>query len=194
MRKIIGFKLALSPRDIQRRAKKAQVALDALAMGEAELQKLSGEAAKMLRPGLLFDTFAHPDPEQSLLSPIPGLAYSLALITLGEGWLEVAADLGAQTPSLACLMPLIRDSALDESLRFASSLIEEEAKKDSCELSPISKLSEPAALEAALRKLEGAKIGLSLADGALSPQPALACALSWVAKAKSRSKGSGKSR
>lgn len=187
MRKIIGFKLALKVREIQRRAKKSKLDLEAAGLGEGELQDLLDQAAKAIIPAVLFDTFSDPE-DQSLLSPMPGLAYSLVLATLGCGLENLKDKSRQENPLPPALWSLVEESALKESLRFATSLIEDEAAKDSCELSPITPLAEPSALEAALRKLEGAKIGVSLSEGRLVPSASLAVSLSWLSKSKARGK------
>lgn len=186
MRKIIGFKLALRPKEIQRRAKKAKFALEAAGLAEPELQAALEDALKAVKPAVLFDTFVHPDPDQALLSPLPGLAYSLVLAALGPGFEELAGARAAQKPEQAPLWPLIQEHALEECVRFVSSLLADEAAKDSCELSPITALCEAGALEAAVRKLDGSKIGVQAADGRLSPSASTAVSLSWLAKSKAK--------
>ncbi len=171
MRKIIGFKLALRLKELQRRAKKAKVALP----DDAQLQTLLDACLKTVTPSVLFETFDHSDGDQSLLSPMPGLAYSLVLATLG-----------ARPSSDSPLDRLIDDYALDECVRFVASLLEDEAAKDSCELSPISALSEEPALEAVIKKLDGGKIGVGILNGRLSPAASTAVSLSWLAKSKAK--------
>lgn len=175
MRKIIGFKLALRIKEIQRRGKKAKLVLPE----EPQLQEILDAALKAIKPSVLFETFDHTDADQKLLSPMPGLAYSLVLATLGEGFTAFAAEHGK-------LGGLIADTALDECVRFCTSLLEDEAAKDSCELSPINSLSDDAALEAAVAKLDGGKIGTSVENGRLAPSASVAVSLSWLAKSKAK--------
>ena len=178
MRKVIGFKLNLRLKEIQRRAKKAK--LDA--GPEAELQDLLTRASAAIKPGVLFETYQHSDPDQPLLSPVPGLAFSAILITLGEGFTRLADA----TPSP--LWPVIADAALDEGLRFAANIVTDDALKEGCELSPITNLTEAAPLEALLRKLDGAKIGVRLDEGRLLPAASLAASLCWLARSKAKGK------
>ena len=184
MRKIKAFKIALRPHEIKRRAKKAKLDLDAAGFPEPALAKLLERTAKGLLPGVVFDTYGHPDPDQPLLSPMPGLAYSLILATLGDGVGPVAA----REPSVpAALWPMIEEHALEESVRFASGLLADEAEKDNCELSPLTPLSAAAAIAAALRKLDAsAKLGVTAEDGRLSPAASLAVSQSWLAKSKAK--------
>lgn len=186
MRKIIGFKLPLRLKEIQRRAKKAGVALEAAGLDEPRLQALLAEAARSVKPGVVFDTFSGPDPDQPALSPLPGLAFSLVVATLGAAY--EAFEQNNTRPELEGLWPVLREAALDEAVRFAAGLINDEAVLESCELSPITPLTEPAAIETALRKLDGAKLGVSFADGRLLPAPSCVVSLSWLSKSKTKGK------
>ena len=67
MRKVIGFKISVRFKEIQRRAKKAKVDLAALSLGDVELQALADEVLKAAKPAVVFDTFSQSDPEQTLL-------------------------------------------------------------------------------------------------------------------------------
>lgn len=184
MRKIKGFKLPLRPHEVKRRAKKAGVDLEAAGLGaEPALLKFLDRASKSLNAGVLFDTFAHPDPDVNLLSPMPGLAYSLVLASLGESF-EPIKEKEASIP--AALWPVLEQAGLDEAVRFASNLLADDAEKDGCELSPINALVSAEALQAAVRKLDGAKLGVSAEGGRLTPPASLCVSLSWLAKSKAK--------
>jgi hypothetical protein len=184
VRKIKGFKLVLRPHEVKRRARKAGVDLEAAGQTELVLGKTLERLAKALTPGVLFDTFGAPDPDQSSLSPMPGLAYSLILGSLGEGFPASVREKESALPPK--LWPVLEECGLDECVRFASNIIADEAEKDNCELSPINSLSESPALEAVVRKLDGAKLGVSLNGGKLSPLASIAVSLSWLAKSKAK--------
>ncbi len=186
MRKIKGFKLTLRPHVVKQRSKKSKLDLEAAGLNELVLGKFLERASKALTPGVVFDTFGHPDDEQSLLSPMPGLAYSLILASLGEGFGPIR-EKEAAIPE--ALWPILEEHALDEAVRFASTLIADEAEKDNCELSPLNPISAAEALEAALRKLDAsAKLGVTFAEGRLSPAASLAVSQSWLAKSKAKRK------
>lgn len=186
MRKIKGFKLVLRPHEVKRRARKAGLDLEASGLGEPVLSKTLERLAKSIVPAVLFDTFGHPDPDQSVLSPLPGLAYSLILASLGpETFPAAVREKEASLP--AGLWPVLDETALDECVRFASNILADEAEKDNCELSPINVLADGAAHEAVVRKLDGAKLGISvLGGGGLSPSASVAVSLSWLAKTKAK--------
>ncbi|MDP3542391.1 MAG: hypothetical protein Q8T11_07995 [Elusimicrobiota bacterium] len=184
MRKIKGFKLTLRAHVIKQRSKKARIDLEAAGLEELPLAKFLERASKALVPGVVFDTFGHPDADQATLSPLPGLAYSLILASLGDGFGPFREKESAVPEKL---WPLLEEHALDEAVRFASALIADEAEKDNCELSPLNPISTPEALEAALRKLDaGTKLGVTLADGRLVPSACLAVSQSWLAKSKAK--------
>jgi hypothetical protein len=186
MRKVRGFKLALRAAEVKRRAKKAGLDLAAIGLGEEELHKLLTGAAKTLAPGVLFETFKHPDADAGSLSPIPGLAYSLVLATLGPGFTPAKERARESSAELYALWGLIESAALDEAVRFAAGLLEEEAAKEACTLSPWTPLSEPAVLETALRKLDAGKIEVRLHEGRLDPPATTAVSLSWLAQSRAR--------
>lgn len=184
MRKIKGFKLTLRAHVVKQRSRKGRIDLEAAGLGELPLAKFLERASKALTPGVVFDTFGHPDADQALLSPMPGLAYSLILASLGEGFGPFREK---EPPVPEKLWPVLEEHALEEAVRFASALIADEAEKDNCELSPLNPLSQPEALEAALRKLDaGAKLGVTLAEGRLVPPASLAVSQSWLAKSKAK--------
>jgi len=181
MRKIKGFKLDIRPHEFRRRAKKAGFDLALEEFSDPALGGTLDQLTKAVTPAVLFDTFGHPDPDQPLLSPLPGLAYSVILATLGEGHIRI----GPEKPGFD-FWPIFVDTALDSCVRFASALIADEAQKDNCELSPLTALHDAMALDAALRKLDGAKLGVSAADGRLSPSASLVVSLSWLARSKAK--------
>ncbi|MBI4061994.1 MAG: hypothetical protein HY403_11265 [Elusimicrobia bacterium] len=184
MRKIKGFKLALRPHAVKQRAKKARIDLPAAGLADSALEQLLARVSKGLLPGVVFDTFGHPDADQPLLSPMPGLAYSLILAGLGEG---VSAFRAQEPGAPEQLWPILEEHALDEAVRFASALIADEAEKDNCELSPLNPISGAEALAAALRKLDaGAKLGVTLDGGRLVPSASLVVSQSWLARSKAK--------
>ncbi|HAM35806.1 MAG TPA: hypothetical protein DEB40_13325 [Elusimicrobia bacterium] len=188
MRKVKGFKIVLRPAEIKRRAKKAGLDVAAMGLDDPALGDVLAEAAKAIVPGVLYETFKQPDPDAPALSPIPGLAYSLVLATLGPGFGASREAARAASAEMYALWGLIEETALDEAVRFATSLLEQEAAKESCVLSPLSALQDAAVLETVVRKLDGSKLEIRLHEGRLDPAPSGAVSLSWVAQSKSRGK------
>lgn len=184
MRKIKGFKLTLRPHVVKQRSRKHHVDLEAAGLGDLPLGKFLERMSKAYVPGVVFETYGAPDADAPLLSPMPGLAYSVILASIE---IDLAALQQKEPSAPEGLWPILEEHALDEAVRFASGLIADEAEKENCELSPLNPLSQEAALEAVLRKLDGqAKLGVTLDGGKLSPAASLAVSQSWLAKSKAK--------
>ena len=188
MRKVKGFKLSLRPGEIRRRAKKAGIDLLDLGLDDIELGRLVAQTAKGMAPAVLFDTFKHPDADAGALSPIPGLAYSVILATLGPGFAPAKERAKAISSQMYAVWGLMEEIALDEAVRFAAAILADEAGRESCVLSPWNFIQEPAVLQTVLAKLDGAKIEVRLQDGRLDPAASAVASLSWLAQAKARGK------
>ncbi len=186
MRKIRGFKLVPKAADVRRRAKKAGLDLAALGMGDDELQRFLSQTVKTILPSVLFETFKHPDADAAALSPIPGLAYSVILATLGPGFSPAKEKSRESSSEMYALWGLVEAAALDEAVRFTAALLEEDAAKESCTLSPWNAIQEPATLEIVLRKLDAGKIDVRQHEGRLDPAATAAASLSWLAQARAR--------
>lgn len=188
MRKIRGFKLNIRPKEIQRRAKKAKLDLAAIGAGdEPALNALIAPFVKSAKASVLYESFPGEE-EQNILSPVPGVGYSLCLATLGIELADYAAHCSQQNPSLAPLYEIMAQSALDDATRFVLGLVEDEAKAEHFELSPMQLLSDAPALEAIVARLEGAKINVAASPEGLKPKHSSAFSLSWLARSKSRAR------
>ncbi|MDE2314706.1 MAG: hypothetical protein KGL04_11095 [Elusimicrobia bacterium] len=192
MRKIIGFRIEIRAHEILRRAKKAGLKPEDAGLDAGRVELLATDAVKAANPAVLFETFPPTDPDSSELSSMPGLAYSLILATLGTGFEAARSKARQETPEQAAWWPVLEEIALDEIFRFASALITDEAAKESCTISPLSKFSDPAVLRKALAKIDSGKIGVTLTDGGFSPAPSSAASLSWLAKSTAKSRGPGR--
>ncbi len=189
MRKIIGFRIDIRAHEILRRAKKAGLKPEDAGLDAGRVELLATDAVKAASPAVLFETFPPTDPDSAELSSMPGLAYSLILATLGTGFEAALAKARQETPEQTAWWTLIEEIALDEIFRFASALITDEAAKESCTISPLSKFSDPAVLRKALAKIDSGKIGVTRTDGGFSPAPSSAASLSWLAKSTAKSRG-----
>jgi len=184
MRKIRGFKLNPRAREIQRQAKKAKLDLAALGLdSEAPLAADTARFMASVHASALYDCLP---PGSSSLSPIPGLACSLVIVTLGPDSDAFIERERLSSPDRGRLFEIMAKAALDDATRFVLGLVEEEAKEERCELSPIQLLTEDAALKSAVSRLEGHKIGVAASDAGLRPVHTAAFSLSWLSRAKSR--------
>ena len=188
MRKIRGFKINLRPKEIQRRAKKAKVDLTAAGAGdEPALNALIAPFVKTAKASVLYESFPAEE-DQNVLSPVPGLAYSLCLATLGVELDDYITLCASQKPEQAPVLEIMAQAALEDATRFVQGLVEDEAKVEHFELSPMQLLSDVPALEAIVTRLEGAKINVSAAADGLKPTHSSAFSLSWLARAKSKTR------
>src|SRR5262249_16007559 len=114
--------------------------------------------------------------------------YSLCLATLGQeidGYIELARQ---QTPEKEPLLKIMAETALEDATRFVLGLVEDEAKEEHCELSPLQVLTDQPALTAIVSRLEGHKINVAVSDSGLTPTHTSAFSMSWMARSKSRTR------
>lgn len=190
MRKIRDFRLRISHKELRRRARSV-VDLASLGLSEdrrddRKFEVLVDAFSARLKPAVLFESFSSESTETAELSPLPGLAHTLALITLGPGAAEAQAEARTESEARGKLLDLMALMAGEEAVQFVANLLKDEVEEERCELSPIHYLSDPEALSLAFRKLDGAKIGLSLEAGRLLPEGSAAFCLSWVSRGRSR--------
>ncbi len=187
MKKIRGFKLALHPKELRRRLRKS---VDFAALGlqeEAAFQRHLDAMARRLSPAVLFDSLGPESAQTAALAPIPGLAHTVGLLTLGPGTEAYLASEDAAGAGRGALARLLLQAAVESSVFFVTDLLKDELEEERCELSPIHYLSDPAKTAALFDKLQGGKIGLRSAQGTLSPAFSAAFCLSWISKPRSRS-------
>ncbi|MHB2026460.1 MAG: hypothetical protein ACYCPQ_07460 [Elusimicrobiota bacterium] len=182
MRKIVGFRINIRVHEILRRAKKKGLSLDSSGIKSEVLEQIALAAIKAAHPAVIFETFTSSDPDSPTLSSMPGLAYSLILATLGLGFEAARQSWNERAPEQSPWWEIIQDIGLDEIFRFTAGLITDEAGKESCEISPLNTITDAAALEKALSKIDAGKIGISLNGGKLAPDPSCAASLAWLAK------------
>jgi hypothetical protein len=186
VRKIRGFRLALHARELRRRLRRA-ADLPGLGLDDESLfeKHLKGFGAR-LEPSVVFESFGADSTDTAALSPLPGLAHTIGLVTLGpdaDAYLAEQRESGARHAKLAeCL----RKVALEEGVRFVIGLIAEEVEDERCDLSPIHYVLDPDALAFLLEKLSAAKIRVELSSGTLRPECSAAFCLSWIARPRGR--------
>lgn len=187
MRKIKGFKLNLKIKEIQRRAKKAKIDLvEAGCAQDAELTALLTTFTGRTKPSVVFESFTAET--HSALAPVPGLAYSLAITTLGAEVDDYVQQVAIEKPARGPLLKIIGETALDDAARFVLNLVEDEAREERCELSPIQSLTDPAALRTIAEKLEAHKINVEADDNGFKPAHSSAFSISWLSRAKTKSR------
>ena len=180
MKKIRNFRLRLHFKDIRRRAKR-KFDLDALDLGDANLVDWLDEAERRMSPAVIYESFG-PDSETIDLAPIPGLAHTIGIATLGPGVSKMIEEAAARSEERGRMCEMIARVALDQSVQFVLNLLKDDVEKDRCELSPIQIVEEAEPLKRLYDKLGGAKIEVDLTDGRLAPALTRAFCLSWILK------------
>ncbi|MDE2292169.1 MAG: hypothetical protein KGL53_08810, partial [Elusimicrobia bacterium] len=180
MRKIRDFNMRLPFKEIRRRVLRGSPA--PAGHDDARLLALLQRAEKALKPSVLFDSFGPDSPETASLAPIPGVAHTLAVTTLGPAFAPALDELRTDAPSYQKALEAAAAVAGERSVQFVLSLIKDDVEDERCDLSPIQYLDDPEALSRVLAKLDGAKIGVSQEAGALAPSFSRAFCVSWIAR------------
>lgn len=187
MKKIRGFKLSLHPKDLRRRLRKS---VDFAALGlqeEAAFQDHVDALTRRLSPAVLFDSLGPESAQTAAMAPIPGLAHTVGLLTLGPDTQPTLDAEDAAGAGRGALARLLLQASVEASIQFVTDLLKDELEEERCELSPIHYLADPVQVAALFDRLQGGKIGLRLAEGALSPAFSAAFCLSWISRPRSRS-------
>lgn len=187
MKKIRNFNLRLHYKDIRQRARR-KFDLNKLGLDDANLLKLLREVEGKLEPAVIYESFGADHEETAKLAPVPGLAHTLGLATLGPKLGSFIVETREISSARGDLLELVAASALKQSVNFVASLLKGELEAEQCELSPIEYLDNPDAVRAVYDKLDGPKILLELRGGELSPDYSQAFCLSWMAKRRGKKK------
>jgi hypothetical protein len=139
-----------------------------------------------MSPSVVFDSFGADSPGTARFSPLPGLAHTVGILTLGEGAGRALAAESEAGASRGRLAEALLNLAREEGVRFVAELVSDEAEAERCDLSPIHFVTDDALLAEAVDRLQASKIGVSLEAGRLRPECSWAFCLSWVARPKGR--------
>ena len=195
MRKIRKFKIPIYTYDILRKAKKRKIDLFAMGLADQDSSKeYISSIAAALEPSTMFDQLA---PDEALAGK-PGLnggTCTIGVITLGAAFeeklkaitdpevfrlAETAALVFAET-GLKAVSELINQEAVAEGFELADPRYLFSVPEPETDEKP-SYQSDPDTLSAILARLSGDKIGVGLADGALTPKYTLIFCIPWLAK------------
>lgn len=181
MRKIRDFNMRLPFKEIRRRALRGAEAPPP-GFDDARLIAILDRAEKGLKPSVLFESYGPDSPETAALSPVPGLAYTVAVATLGPAFPVALDELRTEHPGSGKVLEAAAAVAGERAVQFVLSLIKDEVEDERCELSPIHYITDPEALGLVLSKLDGAKVGVALEAGHLAPGHSRAFCVSWIAR------------
>lgn len=181
MRKIRDFNMRLPFKEIRRRVMRGAIAPPA-GFDDARLVAVLDRAEKSLKPSVIFDSFGPDSPETASLSPVPGLAHTLGVTTLGPAFAATLEELRTESSGSARALEAAAAVAAERAVQFILSLIKEEVEDERCDLSPLHYLEDPEALVKVLAKLGGEKVGVTLEAGRLRPGYSRAFCVSWIAR------------
>ncbi|MFH2204671.1 MAG: hypothetical protein ABIJ96_16275 [Elusimicrobiota bacterium] len=193
MKKIRNFNLRLHFKEIRQRAKR-KFDLNKIGLDDDGLSRLIDDVEKRLKPAVIYESFGPEAEDTAKLAPVPGLAHTLGIATLGPDLLPYVIETREASEQRGLLLEFIAASALRQAVNFIISLLKDDLEAERCELSPIEYLDSPEQSAAVHAKLDGGKILVELKDGALRPEHSAAFCVSWLAKrrggAKKRPKAS----
>lgn len=187
MKKIRNFNLRLHFKEIRHRARR-MFDLNKLGLDDENLRKLLQEVEDKLQPAVIYESFGAENEETAALAPVPGLAHTLGLATLGPNLGSHIVETREISAPRGELLELVAASALKQSVNFVASLLKDDLEAERCELSPIEYLENPDAVRVVYDKLDGSKILLELRRGELSPDYSKAFCLSWMSKRRGKKK------
>ena len=181
MRKIRDFNMRLPFKEIRRRALRGAQAPPP-GFDDARLVSLLDAAEAKLKPSVIFDSYGPTAADTAALAPLPGLAHTLAITTLGPSFGPHLAEVRTASPAAGKVLDSAAAVASERAVQFVLSLIKEEVEDERCELSPIQFLEDAEALSKVHEKLGGAKIGVAVEAGRFAPEYARAFCVSWIAR------------
>jgi hypothetical protein len=189
MTKIKNFRIALRAREIARWLKKER-GLETTPDLEISIERLINEAKAFIEPAALYSTLTKPVAEKATAIPFPDKAIAVSVIVVSIGSVLNQKQMEAKDDTnREPLLAALELEALNQSLAFASRLIQDQAKEEDCELSPSVVAVEPA-VASSLASLVGVqRIGIDLDPSANSfPSYARVAWLFWTPEGKGASR------
>ncbi len=186
MKKIRDFNLRLHYKDIRQRARR-KFELNKLGLDDENLSKLIDQAEKRLKPAVIYESFG-PEADTVSLAPVPGLAHTLGLVTLGPDLMPFIVEIREISGPRGELLDMVASLAIKQAVNFVVSLLKDDLEAERCELSPIEYIEDPELVRTAYDKLEGDKILVELRDGSLHPEHSAVFCISWLAKRRGKKK------
>lgn len=181
MKKIRNFKLHLHFKETRRRARR-KFDLASLGLGDEQWANLLSAVEERMKPAVVYETFRAESADTAGLAPIPGLAHTLGLATLGPGPASLLEEAGRDSEEMRRLYELILASGLEQAVQFVIMLLRKDVEAERCELSALAHITEYEPLERLFNKLEGGKIDVALTQAGLHPAQSTAFCLSWISQ------------
>lgn len=181
MRKIREFNMDLPFKEIRRRALRGAQAPPP-GFDDARLAAVLDAAERTLKPSVIFESYGPEAPDTAALAPLPGLAHTVAITTLGPGFGAHLDETRTASPAAGKVLDAAAAVASERATQFVLSLLKDEVEAERCDLSPIQYLDDPQAVALVHERLGGAKIGVGVEAGRLAPAHTRAFCVSWIAR------------
>lgn len=188
-RKIKRFKVNLRPRETFRKLRQQ---MDTLSLARVQwLELIKEEAEKvsaLINPSIIYDTWKTNAAREVLISSHQELGKQILMVSF------LAASIGDRfsrelienkEESRQKIWPALGEEALEQTINFALKLINQEAKKDSCQLLPPVAVKNPQELENIIESLSAEKINVRIEDNKIFPFYTAISFIPWVPQGKS---------
>ena len=191
-KKIRKYKISIRPHAVFRTLKKV-LSMDTLTEDmEKKVQEEIAKSQSLIVPSAVYHSFAKPETPEALAglwesAPNNALAMAMMAVTIGTDIeKEIEASRISNGGKRALILDGIARESLEQSLNFVAKLLSDEAKAESCELTPISPV-EATILPAVLNFLESEKAGILVeGEAQISPMFTIASYCFWSPLPKSR--------
>ena len=198
MRKIKKFKIPIYSYDIYRKAKKLKLNIENSHLKDSNaVKEFISTIASEMQPSVVFDFFKNDSPLWPKIKTIENqFAATCGIITLGELDKKINSLTDILEKELSKISALV---FLNTGINIIKDLVQEEAKKESFEISQlfylffpeninyekeISKIQEKEILSELALKLESEKIGVKIENNNIFPEYTAFFSIPWLAKKK----------
>lgn len=192
MTKIKNFRITLRGREVARLLK-AKIGMPLDPAQEASIEPALAECRARLKPASLYATLTRQTAVNAVPFELPGKAVALSVIgvTIGPGIGDLwqAVDLPAGRQARIDLLQAIEQEALQQAAAFALRLVQDQAKKEDCELTDAQDCQETETRQKLATLLDLGRINLALGESdAAVPAHARLLYTVWLPTGKSAAK------
>src|SRR4029077_16458628 len=139
MTKIKNFRITLRPREVARLLK-TQDKMQLTPALEQSIEHAINDSKRLLQPAAIYTTLTRSTAEKTTSLPLadPCVAVSVVAVTLGPALeTEITTAGEGSDPLQTALLSALREEALQQSIQFIVRLIENQAKEEDCDMSPV---------------------------------------------------------
>ena len=190
MTKIKNFRITLRGREVARLLK-AKIGMPLDPTQEASIEPALAECRARLKPASLYATLTRQTAVNAVPFELPGKAVALSVIgvTIGSGIGDLRQTVDANDQARADLLQAIEQEALQQAAAFALRLVQDQAKKEDCELTDAQDCQETETRQKLATLLDLGRINLALGESdAAVPAHARLLYTVWLPTGKSAAK------